>query len=320
MGSYSSAMYMALAIYRSIEAETMNKINYVLGIDIGGSHITAAVIDMQQRNILKNSYTRDRVNSHGTTEQIIKTWCTTIKAAYKKVDIQVGRLGIAMPGPFDYENGISYIAGNDKYAAFYGLNVKDMLASELQISRDQILMSNDASCFLAGEVFAGEARAYQNLIGITLGTGLGSAVGIEGKITDANLWCSPFLDGIAEDYLSTRWFLKRYYELSGINILNVRELAMLHDESQTVRKIFTEFSQNLGLFLKDFQQNNDADAIVIGGNIANASGRFLPGVTRYLQSMDINCPIHISKLNEDAALVGAAGCWAVQVEESIGKI
>lgn len=298
----------------------MNKIDHVLGIDIGGSHITAAVLDMKQRNILKNSYTRDRVNPHGATEQIIKTWCNTIKAAYKKVGIGIGRLGIAMPGPFDYENGISYIAGNDKYAAFYGLNVKDMLASELQISSDDILMSNDASCFLAGEVFAGEAGNYNKLIGITLGTGLGSAVCSEGKITDANLWCSSFLDGIAEDYLSTRWFLKRYYELSGINILNVRELALLYDESPTVRKIFTEFSHNLSLFLEDFQQNNAAEAIVIGGNIANAANRFIPGVIRHLQSQDINCPIYISELNEDAALVGAAGCWAVQEKESVGKV
>ena len=289
----------------------MNKNKYVLGIDIGGSHITAAVIDMQQRNILKNSFTRERVDSHGLTEQIIHTWCNVIKAAYKKVDIQIGCLGIAMPGPFDYDNGISYIAGNDKYAAFYGLNVKDMLAGELGIDRDQILMSNDAACFLAGEVFAGEARAYRNLIGITLGTGLGSAVCKEGKITDANLWCSSFLNGIAEDYLSTRWFLKRYYELTGLNILNVRELTLLYEENQTVRKIFTEFGHNLGLFLKDFQQDHVAEAIVIGGNIANASGRFVPNVIKYLEAQGINTPVHISRLNEDAALVGAAGCWAV---------
>lgn len=291
-----------------------------MGIDIGGSHITAAVLDMQQRNILKNSYTRERVDSHGSTEQIIHTWCNAITAAYRKVDIQIGRLGIAMPGPFDYDNGISYIAGNDKYAAFYGLNIKDMLASELQIDRDQILMSNDAACFLAGEVFAGEARAYQHLIGITLGTGLGSAVYHDGKVDDANLWCAPFLAGITEDYLSTRWFLKRYYELTGLNILNVRELTMLYDENQTVRKIFAEFSHNLGLFLKKFQQDNVAEAIVIGGNIANASDRFVPNVIKYLHSQGITSPIHISKLNEDAALVGAAGCWAAQTFKTIEKI
>lgn len=283
----------------------------MLGIDIGGSHITAALLDMQQRNILKNTYTRERVDSHALAEQIIHVWCDAIRTAYKKANVTIGSLGIAMPGPFDYDNGISYIAGNDKYAAFYGLNVKDLLASELQIDRDQILMSNDASCFLAGEVFAGEARAYQNLIGITLGTGLGSAVCTEGKITDANLWCSPFLNGIAEDYLSTRWFLKRYYELTGLNILNVRELTLLYDENQTVRKIFTEFGANLGLFLKNFQQDHAAEAIVIGGNIANASSRFVPNVMKYLESQGITTPIHISKLNEDAALVGAAGCWVV---------
>jgi len=297
----------------------MNKNKYVLGIDIGGSHITAAVIDMQQRNILKNSFTRERVDSHGTTEQIIHTWCTAIKLAYKKVNMEIGTLGIAMPGPFDYENGISYIAGNDKYAAFYGLNVKEMLASELQINRKQILMSNDASCFLAGEIFAGEARSYQNLIGITLGTGLGSAVYTEGKVNDANLWCSPFLDGMAEDYLSTRWFLKRYYELTGLNILNVRELTLLYSDSQTIRKIFNEFGHNLGLFLKDFQQKNAAKAIVIGGNITNASDRFIRHALKYLLSQGINVPIHISKLNEDAALLGAAGCWAAQAKETVEK-
>ncbi|ARS40842.1 hypothetical protein CA265_14715 [Sphingobacteriaceae bacterium GW460-11-11-14-LB5] len=291
--------------------KTINNEQYVLGIDIGGSHITAALLDMQQRNILKNTYTRERVDSHASAEQIIQTWCNAISTAYKKAGVEIGRLGIAMPGPFDYENGISYIAGNDKYAAFYGLNVKDLLAGELQINRDQILMSNDASCFLAGEVFAGEARAYQNLIGITLGTGLGSAICVEGKITDANLWCSPFLNGVAEDYLSTRWFLKRYYELTGLNILNVRELTLLYDENPTVRKIFTEFGHHLGLFLKKFQQDYAAEAIVIGGNIANASGRFVPNVIKYLESQGITTPIHISRLNEDAALVGAAGCWAV---------
>lgn len=298
----------------------MNNKQYVLGIDIGGSHITAALLDMQQRNILKNTYTRERVDSHASAEQITHTWCDTIRTAYKKANVAIGSLGIAMPGPFDYDNGISYIAGNDKYAAFYGLNVKDMLASELQIDRDQILISNDAACFLAGEVFAGEARAYQNLIGITLGTGLGSAVCTEGKITDANLWCSPFLNGIAEDYLSTRWFLKRYYELTGLNILNVRELTLLYDENQTVRKIFTEFGYNLGLFLKDFQQDHAAEAIVIGGNIANASSRFVPNVVKYFESQGVSIPIHISKLNEDAALVGAAGCWAVGLAKVTERI
>ncbi|MCZ4245454.1 ROK family protein [Pedobacter punctiformis] len=282
---------------------------HVLGVDIGGSHITAAVLNMEDRSLLGNSYTRTWIDSHGKPEQIIQSWTNTINLACQKTGLKVEKFGIAMPGPFDYDQGISYIAGNDKYEAFYGLNVKNMLAGALNILPDDILMKNDASCFLAGEVFAGAAKGYENVIGITLGTGLGSAVLKNKEAKDANLWCSPFLDGIAEDYLSTRWFLKRYYEISGLNILNVKVMTGLYNYSPTVREIFMEFANNLAAFLKVFQQEVKADAIVIGGNIANASENFLPWVIKQLKTFNIEIPVLISTLNEHAAIAGAASCW-----------
>lgn len=289
---------------------------YVLGVDIGGSHITAAVLNMVDRSILQNSYTRKWIDSHGKPELIIQNWSKAIVLAYKKVGLKVDKIGIAMPGPFDYEEGISYIAGNDKYEAFYGLNVKNMLADELKIKPSNILMKNDASCFLAGEVFAGAAKGYKNVIGITLGTGLGSATHKNGDAEDSNLWCSPFLDGIVEDYLSTRWFLKRYYELSGLNILDVKEMTKLYIYNPTVRKIFAEFAGNLATFLKTFQQSTEADAIVIGGNIANASERFLPSVIKQFKTSNIEIPIVISTLKEHAAIAGAASCWESRLVKS----
>ncbi|WP_316804123.1 ROK family protein [Pedobacter nototheniae] len=282
---------------------------YVLGVDIGGSHITAAIMDMQNRFILENSYTRKWIDSHGKPDLIIENWSKAIALSYNKAGINIEKIGIAMPGPFDYEEGISYIQGNDKYEAFYGLNVKNMLADKLGIEHADILMKNDASCFLAGEVFAGAVKGYKNVIGITLGTGLGTAVLKNGETNDANLWCSPFLDGIAEDYLSTRWFLKRYYELSGLNILNVKEMTGLYVYNPTIRKIFIEFANNLTAFLKIFQEDTQADAIVIGGNIANASERFLPSIIKQFKAFDIEIPVFISTLNEHAAIAGAASCW-----------
>lgn len=229
---------------------TTNK--YVLGVDIGGSHITAAVMDMESRLILENSYTRCWIDAHGKPETIINNWKAAIEQAYDKAGLEVDKIGIAMPGPFDYENGISHIAGNDKYEAFYGLNVKEMLARALGIDAGNILMKNDAACFLAGEMFAGAVKDYANVIGITLGTGLGSAVATYGNTRDANLWCSSFMEGIAEDYLSTRWFLKRYYQLTGVNMIDVKSLTGLYDESETIRTIFDEFSQHLAAFLMLF--------------------------------------------------------------------
>ena len=61
--------------------------NNVLGIDIGGSHITAALIDMETRTLIAGSFQRRAVDSNGPADQIIAAWCDVINAAYKDFDV-----------------------------------------------------------------------------------------------------------------------------------------------------------------------------------------------------------------------------------------
>lgn len=282
---------------------------YVLGADIGGSHITAALLDMEQRVVLEHSITRRALNSSAPCGVIMEAWADAISEAYQKANIKLEKIGLAMPGPFDYEKGISYITGTEKYESFYGLNIKEILATRLGICAEAIRMRNDAESFLAGETFSGAAKGHSKVIGITLGTGLGSAIFEEGEVRDANLWCAPYRDSIVEEYISSRWFLKRYNELTGLNVLNVKELAALYKESDIVKQIFEEFALNLATFLENFQREAKADAIVIGGNISKASGNFLPSLSIHLKKLGINQPIFISEMTEVAALAGAASCW-----------
>ena len=93
-----------------------------------------------------------------------------------------------------------------------------MPAGCLDISPSGIKFMNDASCFLHGEVFCGAAYKCEEALGFTLGTGLGSAIYKNGIAEDGEMWCSAYKDGIAEDYLSTRWFERRYKELTGKDI------------------------------------------------------------------------------------------------------
>lgn len=287
----------------------MSEYRYVLGADIGGSHITAAVMDMENRTMLEHSVSRSALNSQTPANHIMDSWAAVMNEACQKAGIKLEKVGLAMPGPFDYDNGISLITGTGKYEALYQLNVKELLAKALSIDAEAIRMKNDAACFLAGETFSGSAKNYNRVIGITLGTGLGSAIFDGNDVTDANLWCIPYGDSIAEDYISTRWFLKRYHQLTGLNILNVKEMTALYDESDTVRQIFDEFVQHLAAFLEHFQGQAKADAIVIGGNIARAASRFLPGLNRALKKLEIHQPVFISETTELAALAGAASCW-----------
>jgi glucokinase len=280
-----------------------------LGIDIGGSHITAALVDLGTRSIIEGSWNRTRIDSHGEAAAIITSWAAVIREVFTKAPAGVKHIGIGMPGPFDYEKGISLMNGQHKYDALYQLNVKELLAAELGIQPEQIRFINDAGCFLQGEVFSGAGQHYQKVIGLTLGTGLGSAIYQDGVSKDAGRWCSPFKDGMAEDYLSTRWFVKRHQEVSGETVPDVKALVARIAVDDSIQELFNEFAINLATLLTSFVQAEHPEAVVIGGNIANAADLFFPLLISTLQQQQINIPVVTASLGEAAALIGAASLW-----------
>ncbi len=280
-----------------------------LGIDIGGSHITAALVDLNTRSIIEGTWNRTRINSQGEVADIINGWAAVISEVFSHTTADTRHIGIGMPGPFDYEHGISLMKGQHKYDALYNLNVKDLLAERLGIAPQQIRFINDAGCFLQGEVFSGAGRNHHRVIGLTLGTGLGSAIYRDGAANDANRWCSPFKDGMAEDYLSTRWFVKRYQEVSGEAVADVKALVARIGVDDRIQQLFNEFATNLGTFLSAFIKEEQPEIVVIGGNIANAADLFLPLLKNELEKQQISIPVVTATLGEAAALIGAASLW-----------
>jgi glucokinase len=277
-----------------------------IGIDIGGSHITAARVNLSTRTIEKDSVKRIRVNSKGSVDEIIQTWSTVIDQLMDENNCEDQKIGIAMPGPFDYAEGISLMKDNDKYASLFGLNVKVLLAEKIKMNADGIFFMNDAAAFLKGELFAGAAVGYKRAIGLTLGTGLGTSAFDGTTARDANLWCALFADGIAEDYLSTRWFINRYEKLTGKKVEGVKEIADLYQTDKTASGLFNEFALNLADFLQAFITAENPEVIVIGGNIMQAEELFIPLVKQQLQLKKSDVPIVRAKLGEDAAILGAA--------------
>ncbi|MCF3108115.1 ROK family protein [Niabella sp. CC-SYL272] len=276
-----------------------------LGADIGGSHITAALVDVKTERILAGSCIRAKVDSKAPAGVIIGSWAGALKKAMAQAVLPVESLGIAMPGPFDYTAGISLMNGNDKYESLYGLNIKELLADATGIPVLHIHISNDAGCFLKGEVLAGAMKHCKRAVGITLGTGLGTSRYKNGEATDADLWQMPFMNGIAEDYISTRWFLKRFRERTGQTVANVEELATLYDSNAEVGLVFEEFAAHLASFLYGFVTADNPEVIILGGNIARAGRYFMPGVLADLKNRDIDIPVHMATLGEDALILGA---------------
>jgi glucokinase len=192
-----------------------NKMDKYIGVDIGGSHITAALVDIQKGEFASETLVRNSVNSKNSAEEILTTWAKTIQNVANKSNISTYQLGIAMPGPFDYELGICLMKNVNKYEHLYGTNVKTALAERLGVSSENIRFRNDSEAFLEGEMHFGIGKNFKNGMGITLGTGLGTSIFTDGLAIDMGLGITHhFRDGVAEDYISTRWFTNRYFELT----------------------------------------------------------------------------------------------------------
>lgn len=285
--------------------------NIVAGVDIGGTHVTVCLVDISKGELLQHTRTRISIDPSMSKDNVIKAWSRVIQGSFEKANLPVGKVGIAMPGPFDYEKGISFIKGLYKYENLYGENVKELLGAELGIEPSDILMINDASAFLVGEWSCGAGKEYENGVGITLGTGLGSAAYYNNNLEEGDLYCTDYKDAKAEDYLSARWLLGAYEKHTGVKLEGVIELAEKVASETVAQQIFEAFGQNLGNVLIKRYDRQKPEVIVIGGNIAKAWSAFIPSAMKAMEQAGKTFEIKPTQLGENAALVGASYLWSL---------
>ena len=292
------------------------KKDIAIGVDIGGSHISCAAIDLSNHQIIAGSRAEHPVDNHAQAADIIQGWAAALRKTMQTIDTQqLAGIGFAMPGPFDYVNGIALFEGNEKFEQLYNVNVSRALREELQLEPDTSLRYiNDATSFAIAEAWIGKAKGYDKVLALTLGTGFGSAFlkksapVIEGPEVPKQgcVWHLPFKDGIADDYFSTRWFVRRYAEETGIAVAGVKEIAVQAASNAVAQQLFDEYGTNMGNCLSGWMKTFGVEVMVIGGNISGAIGLFGPALKSSLQQNGLQPDIYISELKEDAAIIGSA--------------
>ena len=272
---------------------------YVIALDVGGTFLVSAVIS-SKGSFLKRSYKKTPVNSKGTSEEIITTFVRTLREALDMAedkDLNVIGIGVGMPGPFNYKKGISLIKGVDKYEYIYGMNLKKEFIKRLDLKEDfPIYFENDARTFLMGEDWIGEARGYKRVIGLTLGSGLGSAFMADGKIVTEGQgvppygWIGvlPYDNGILDDIISRRGIIARYNDLTKESSSgpDVKEIACLAEKGDEISlKVFVEFGSLLGKVLKGIIFRFGAECLVIGGQISKSFPLFKKSLVQEIKSI-----------------------------------
>lgn len=283
----------------------MSEEQWIAAADVGGSHITVGLMNLNDLTTVGKTE-RLTVASKGTRDEILDSWYQAFDRLYQQTDTIPTKMAFAMPGPFDYRRGISLIKGVDKYESLYGVDIRDAFATRFGISTENIRFRNDAEAFLHGEVVAAGVAAGERVLGFTLGTGFGSAFSFMGNTRDLNVGLERYKEGIADEYLTTRWLLQAA-QREGITVDTVPALAdrALCGDKQASR-IFNDYATHLAEVVGDKALERAATVIVLGGNIAKAHTLFLPAAHAAMRARGITLHSNIARLGERAALVGAA--------------
>lgn len=295
----------------------MNNKHISIGIDIGGSHISCGAVDLKINQLIPGTCFEAKVDNQASADDILNSWIGAIR---KSIDVvgneHIAGIGFAMPGPFDYANGIGLFEGNnEKYPKLYGVNVVSEIHSRLKMpAQIPVRFMNDAAAFAVSEAWIGVGQGTSRLIALTLGTGFGSAFISDGiPVLEGNtvpnlgcVWHLPFKEGIADDYFSTRWFEKSYLQLTGRKVNGVREISALFDTDKVAWQLLVDYGTNMGDFLAPWIKKFNAGQIVIGGNITGAFDKFGPYLLQSFANHQIECGVSLSILKENAAIIGSA--------------
>lgn len=275
-------------------------------LEVGGTHVSGASVDTDDWTV---TGTPDRVPIDGAdgSEQLLDGFAragSALGAAGSSV------WGVAMPDPFDYARGIGHFQGVGKFESLDGVDVRAGLLARLP--GEGMVFGNDADAFTLGEWLAGAGRGSDRVMGLTLGTGIGTGWVADGSIIDPG---TPpdgrahrlFVDGAPlEDVVSRRAIRTAYRLSTGAAEPDVAEIAeRARAGERAAEATLAHAMQALGRALAPPIRDFAAEVVVVGGSMSASWDLFAPWFAE--GAADVRLPaIRLAADPDGAALVGAA--------------
>jgi glucokinase len=308
---------------------------YLLGIDLGGTNISVGLVNEKGELLAKTTTpTMNGRNADDILDDMARLCYKLLSDMNLKVE-DVHSLGVGLPGLMDKEKGVLIYANN---LNFDNVNVVKEMQKRIDLP---VYIENDANCAAIGEITCGAAHGDKNVIYVTLGTGVGAGIIINGKVFDGAFGgggeaghmviiaegelCTCGRKGCWEAYASA-YALRRegriaaakypngkIYELVDGNIKlidakTVFDAAELGDEKAL--EIIDWYIKYVAIGLVNLVNIFQPEAIVIGGGICAQGDRVIKPVTRILHDRvyggQLKTKIAVATLGNDAGIVGAA--------------
>lgn len=284
----------------------------VIGIDIGGTKVHIGLV--QHGEVIKE--VRLSTSANAPKEQILDE---IVDGVAQVLTPDVEGIGIGVPGLVDEERGIVHNVQN--IPSWREVNLRGHLEEYFRIP---VFVTNDANAFAAGEKIYGKGKAYNNIAGITLGTGFGTGIIIDnslysGKFSSAGEFGGiPYLDQTLEDYCSGKFFLNKY----GMPGAKVQKLA--EEGDQRALDILNEYGHHLGNGIKIILYAISPEAIILGGSVCSCFPYFKGAMEKSIASFPFKpvtdqLVIKCSSIG-NSAILGAAALFKMRnIKEPAGN-
>lgn len=294
--------------------------SYVLGIDLGGTKIAAAVFDEQHRRITDIYALPTMANQPAklTVLNLKRAISQAMKAVER--DAPLVALGLGSPGRLNQSTG-SVVADNLPHLK--NLPLVQLLSEEFKVP---IFWENDANCFTLAEALVGAGAGHTIVLGVTLGTGFGCGLTLNGQLYHGATGAAGELShcciagGRFDEMLSGNG-VRRFYEyaIAGRHTPKVADSTpsakeigeMAENGNRVALEAWTLFGQALGEAIGIISSVIDPAICVIGGSVATQFDLFRPTLElafneSVLPGVSGGPHIEPSHLKNAAGVVGAA--------------
>lgn len=300
----------------------------VLAYDMGGTKVEVGVVTDKGKIIASR---REPVEFEGGKNHVLRQ-LAELGQEYLREHKQIKRIGFASAGPLHPKKGMLLNPTNFSYQGKTWGKVPLVSLLEKSLKR-KVFLENDAAAAVGAEAWLGAAKGVKNVLMLTLGTGLGTGILIEGKLlraghglhTEAGHMIVNYLEkvqrcgcgnfGCAEAYLSGTGFQRWAREGIGRHDLNNSQIEKLaRGGNKEAMRMFTRYGHILANVIHNFVVMFASDVVILSGSFANSSDLFLPSTQNHLKALlkhknegiDMMPKIRKSKLNNHAGLLGAA--------------
>lgn len=307
---------------------------YYAGIDLGGTFIKCGIVNSRGELIVK-----DKITTRGERHysEIARDMTDLVFSLAKKANVKIEAIGIGSPGTVDSANGIIVYSNN---IAWKNVPLGDTVK---ELSGLPVFITNDANAAALGEGFVGAGRGCKNVVLVTLGTGVGGGILIDGKLYEgghsagAELGhtvirmngkkCTCGRRGCLEAYASASALIEQakaamtkhsesaMWKLCGGDLNNVNGKTVfdgIKEKDKTAKRVFEKYISYLSEGVADICNIFRPDVVLLGGGICAQGETLLKPLRKRVDKMlfggSENAPVKIATatLGNDAGVIGAA--------------